>query len=230
MNAPRSAGVRDEAGFTLVELLSAITVGMIVLLATFAVLDRSVSTASEVAMREETLQRGRQAMGLITRQLRSQVCLAQNVPPIVAGDADAVTLYVDLSDGSRAPERRQLIHNPAAATITEVREVGTGAAPNITFTTPATSQLLVDKVARAQGEGVFRYYAFGAAGAAPGVLAELPVPLTAVDRARVVKIGVSFVTLPDRPRPESRFATALRESIFVRSADTARQLGGARCL
>jgi hypothetical protein len=90
--------------------------------------------------------------------------------------------------------------------------------------------VLVTNVQPAVGENVFRYYAFAAAGAAPGELAELPVPLSAADTARVVKIGVSFVTLPDRPVPELRFGTALRESIFVRSADTARQLGGPRCL
>jgi type II secretory pathway pseudopilin PulG len=230
VSAPRSVHVRDEAGFSLPELLAAISIGMIVLLATFGLLDRSIATGNEIAMREETLQRGRQAMELITRQLRSQVCIGQNTPPIVSGDANALTLHVDLSDGSRAPERRRLVHDPVAGTITESREVGSGVVPNVTYTMPATSQVLVTNVQPAVGENVFRYYAFAAAGAAPGELAELPVPLSAADTARVVKIGVSFVTLPDRPVPELRFGTALRESIFVRSADTARQLGGPRCL
>ncbi len=230
MNARGTTCLRDEAGFSLPELLTAISVGMIVLLATFGLLDRSVSTSNEIAMREETLQRGRQAMELITRQLRSQVCLNTSAPPVVSGDANRLTVYVDLSDGSSVPERRQLVYDPAAQTISELREVGTGVAPNVTYTTPATTRVLVTNVQQTAGESVFRYYAFAAAGAAPGELAELPVPLTAADTARVVKIGVSFVTLPDRPRPELRYGTALRESILVRSADTTQQLGGARCV
>jgi len=75
----------DQRGFTLVELLTAISIGMIVLMAAFMVLDRTISASGQIADRSEALQRGRQAMSTITRELRSAVCVG-NTFPIIAGD------------------------------------------------------------------------------------------------------------------------------------------------
>ena len=52
-------------------------------------LDRSFTASGQIADRQDALQRGRQAMELMTRQLRSQVCVR---PPATAdrrhGDPD----------------------------------------------------------------------------------------------------------------------------------------------
>ena len=97
------ARLRDERGFTLIELLVAMVIGMIVLIAAFMVLDRTISASGQVADRSEALQRGRQAMELITRQLRSQVCVG-TTKPIVSGTDTSVSFYADLSDGSDADQ------------------------------------------------------------------------------------------------------------------------------
>lgn len=164
----------------------------------------------------------------ITRQLRSQVCLDVDTPPIVQGSADELTLYVDLGDGSRPPERRTLRFDRTAQTVTESRWVSTGAPPAISYPTLATSsRVLATGVERDGAESFFRYYAFPATPG--GLFAELVPPLTAATSATVVRIDVSFVTLPDHPRPQARLGTTLKDSIFVRTADTAKQQGGARC-
>jgi len=61
----------DESGFTLPELLTAIVIGMVVLMAAFMLLDRTVASTARVSDRQEAVQRGRLTMELITRQLRS---------------------------------------------------------------------------------------------------------------------------------------------------------------
>lgn len=225
MSGARSRRLADESGFTLVELLTAVVIGMVVVLAAFMLLDRSVASSSQIAMREETLQRGRQAMEQITRQLRSQVCLNVDTLPIVQGSAQELTLYVDLDDGSRPPERRRLRFDPTANTVTESRWESEVTPP--AYPTLETSRVVATGVTLDGAESFFRYYAFPAI---PGdELVELVPPLTAATSATVVRIDVSFVTLPDHPRPQARLGTTLKDSIFVRTADTAKQQGGARC-
>lgn len=232
MRRPRPRPLGDESGFTLVELLAAMSIGMIVLLGCFALLDRSVTASHEITQRQEALQRGSVGLENITRQLRSQVCLGTDVTPIVQGQANELTLYVDLSDGTRPAERRRLVYDPSAQTITQFREVGSGTVPNVTFA-PPVQEILLTRVTAAPGEAVFRYYAFPASLPAPGasgVLTELTAPLSSTDAARVVKVGVGFVSLPEQASMPQRLGTTLHESVFVRSADTNKQQGGPRCL
>ena len=73
-----ATGRSDERGFTAASSCSwPWSIGMIVLLGAFMLLDRSFSASGQVADRADALQRGRQAMELMTRQLRSQVCLGK---------------------------------------------------------------------------------------------------------------------------------------------------------
>ena len=66
---------KNQAGFALTELVVAMTVGLIVLMAAFLLLDRAHSASNEISDRQDAVQRGRQAMENLTRQIRSQVCL-----------------------------------------------------------------------------------------------------------------------------------------------------------
>ena len=62
-------------------------------------------------------------MDLITRQLRSQVCVG-NTPPMVTATDTTASFYADLSDGTGAIRRRTLTYNTATDTITESVVVG----------------------------------------------------------------------------------------------------------
>jgi hypothetical protein len=64
-----------DDGFTVAELLVAMAVGMIVLLASALTLDNTLSATATVQRRVDANQRGRAAMDDIVRELRSQVCL-----------------------------------------------------------------------------------------------------------------------------------------------------------
>ena len=114
----------DERGFTIIELMVAMSVGMVVLLAAFMLLDRSFTASGQIADRQEALQRGRQAMELITRQLRSQVCVvvppATTFSPPVVGGQDNVTFYGSLSESSQSvTSERSPSTRPDAGSITQ---------------------------------------------------------------------------------------------------------------
>ena len=55
----------DQSGFTLTELLIAISIGLVLLFAAFTLLDRASSASQEIIDRQDAVQRGRQAMELI---------------------------------------------------------------------------------------------------------------------------------------------------------------------
>src|SRR4051794_32153386 len=71
---PVSRFAADD-GFSLPELLTAMAIGVVVLLATAMTLDHAISATATVQRRVDANQRGRAAMDDIVRQLRSPVCL-----------------------------------------------------------------------------------------------------------------------------------------------------------
>ena len=234
---PHAGRRSGEGGYTLIEILIGMTVGLFVIMASWAVLDRATVASHEIADRQEAVQRGRQAMELITRQLRSQVCLGESAEPISFGDGDTITFYADLSDGSQNVARRTIAFEAPQDQPALIREEvypGFGTYPELTFqATPETSRALIEGVARAQSGGVdqpaFRYYAFQP-GSPTGDLEELATPLSATDASRTVMVRIAFVSLPDRTRPRDMDATTLQDDVYVRLADPTRPLEGPRCL
>ena len=77
-----SARLRREDGHTLPELLTALMMATVILLATFALLDHVLNRTAETQARVEATQKGRQAMDTMTRAIRSSVCLSATTPAI----------------------------------------------------------------------------------------------------------------------------------------------------
>ena len=122
----------DESGFTLPELLTSMVIGMVVLLAAFMLLDRAVSTSSEVSDRQDSAQRGRLAMEVVSRELRSQVCLGDG-QPITAGNDTSVTFYANLSSNADSADKRTLRYVAAEKRLYEDIYTGSGTFPTLTF-------------------------------------------------------------------------------------------------
>ena len=104
----------DQSGFSLTELLTAMSIGMVLLIAAFTLLDRATTVSASITDRTEAVQRGRTAMERVTRQLRSQVCPTTTGSSLTTADANTLTLYVDMTGGSSAPERRTITYDPTA--------------------------------------------------------------------------------------------------------------------
>jgi type II secretory pathway pseudopilin PulG len=228
----------EQSGMTLVELTVGMAIGLVVTFASLTVLQRAERASSEIVDRQDAIQRGRQAMELMTRQMRSQVCLGESAEPITYGDATTLSFYADLSDGSQNVAKRTLTYvAPVGTTPGKIREdvyTGTGSYPNLTFPgTPTTSRVLLSGakqvVSGATTEPVFRYYAFQP-GSPTGDLLELAVPLSAADASRTVMVRTKFVSMPERPNPRDFDATTLQNDVYVRLADPTRPVEGPRCI
>lgn len=242
-----------EGGFTVTELLMAISIGTIVLTAALTVLDRSMVLSNQVVDRSDALQRGRQTMELLTRELRSQVCLGTAAEPITEGKQYSVAFYADLTDGSdpNKIEKRKLAWHPTATTatstdpafekntFTEQRYTATGAYPDLVFPATATKTRVIGSPAKPIKDGtvdrpMFRYWAFKS-GTTTGELQEIPLAnstatLATTDVAKVVMIQVGFVSQTTRTTPKDTEATTLDNQVYVRSADPMQPEDGARCL
>jgi prepilin-type N-terminal cleavage/methylation domain-containing protein len=226
----------DEAGFTLPELLTAMTVGLIVLLAAAMLLDSSVSTSNEIADRQDAVQRGRLAMETVTRELRSQVCL-KDARPVTYGDQQKVAFYANLSDDPDTADLRTIRYEPADKGLYEDVYQGAGPFPDLVFPASPTSTRQILRAVVPVKDGavtrpMFRYYRYRLGGA-PGELEELTSPLTTADAQRVVVIKAAFVALPERTEARAdadKDATTFETDVYVRLADPTKPAEGPRCL
>jgi prepilin-type N-terminal cleavage/methylation domain-containing protein len=232
----------DERGFTLVELLAALSIGTIVMMAAFYTLDRAGQVQREAADRADALQRGRISLELVTRQLRSQVCLGTATEPITDGRATSVEFYADLTDGSDANkiEKRRISYDADKKTLVEYRYTASGTYPDLVFSsTPATTRVIgsgiVPQKVGTVNQPIFTYYAWEDA-ATPGAMTQLTAtdstPLSLTDVGRTIMVKVAFVAQPIRYKttPKDRDSATLENQAYVRSADPMKPKEGAKCL
>jgi len=228
----------DQRGFTLVELLTAISIGMIVLMAAFMVLDRTISASSQIADRSEALQRGRQAMSTITRELRSAVCVGTTVP-IVAGTDNTVTFYADLTDDgptiANPIKQRQLSWSSTTNTITETVTPSAGTYPSLTFTGTATSTPLLTNVQQILDppsntpRAIFSFWGYQT-GTTNGTLVKLGTPLSSTDLGRVALVKVGFRSFAARPLSNDKNSTVLENDVYTRTAVPTELQGTPECI
>src|SRR4051794_29149527 len=227
----------DQRGFTLVELITAISIGMVIILAAFVVLDRTISASSQIADRSDALQQGRQAMSTITRELRSAVCVG-NTFPIVAGTDSSVTFTADLTDGvsvTNPIKQRQISWNSTTGAMTETVTPSTGTYPTLMFTGTTTSVQLLYKVNQILDQpgnvprAIFRFYGYRA-NTTDGTLDQLTAPLSATDLGRVALIKVGFRSFAARPITNDKNSTVLEEDIYTRSAVPTQLQGAPECI
>jgi type II secretory pathway pseudopilin PulG len=209
---------RDESGFTLPEMLVAIPIGIIVLLATFFTLDSSVVLTGKVTDRIDRTQRSRVAMEDITRKLRSQVCPTVGQSALINADDYSVRFYSFLRTRPFVPDIREIAWDTNTNSILERVWAGNGAAPNTTWAvTPTTRTVLSDvKPTFVTGNAgprgaVFKYYSGG--GATP-----LTTPLSSTNLGATSRIGISFMTYA-QSRNLTGPAATMQNDVFVRTAD-----------
>jgi prepilin-type N-terminal cleavage/methylation domain-containing protein len=214
--------LRDEQGFTLHELLTAIAMSTIILLGAFGLLDTVMQRTGETQARVDATQRARQALDVMTRQLRSQVCLG-TAPAVADASPNSVTFYTDMSDGSAALrnriEKRVLTYDPATRRILEAIYPPTGTDPITYPAAPAMTRELARNVVP-EKTSMFRYFAFteGTTTTAPEATVELTNPPEA-DRQRLVKIEIAFEVKGGRSGELERGGITLRDDVYVRAAD-----------
>jgi prepilin-type N-terminal cleavage/methylation domain-containing protein len=221
----------ESRGFTLTELVVAMALGMIILLAAFTVIDRSFLGNKAVADREDALQRGRNALELMTRQLRSQVCVQTSpaVMPITNGADQTITFYTYLGDPSTttAAQRDPTTNQPypeqhtisyASNKITESDSKVTSFTP-LTVASPYKTSTLATNVILPNNK-LFQYYGETASGAVSTT--PLTTALSTADKANVVEVAVAFKVLPSGiavTDTGNKQATTFQNYVFWRAVD-----------
>jgi hypothetical protein len=229
MERPR---ISDERGFSLTEHLVAMFIGMIVLMAAFMLLDRTFTASGQIADRSDALQRGRNAMEQITRELRSQVCLGTTAP-VVSGSDLSVTFYADLSDGSTPIKKRTLTYDATADTITDSAITGAGTYPALTFNGTVVNNLLLNKVEQimdgSTARPVFRYWGYKL-NTTIGELEKLATPLSAASLKRVAVIEVGFRSFAARPVMNDKDSATIQDNVYLRNITATDFQNGPSCL
>jgi prepilin-type N-terminal cleavage/methylation domain-containing protein len=216
----------DARGFTLMELVMAMAIGMIVLLAAFLLIDRAFIGNKTISDREDALQRGRNTLEQVTRQLRSQVCV-NNTNPITSGQDNSMTFYTYMKDptsgGSQNPEQHTLSFS--GSTLTETDYTLTGTNPIAVSSTPYRTAKLTNAAQvvdpnTSQNIPIFQYYKFDpTATSGTGAYVKLTTPLSSSDQGLVAKITVSFVVRPTGISATDPRSTTFQDDVYWRSAD-----------
>jgi prepilin-type N-terminal cleavage/methylation domain-containing protein len=237
--------LRAQDGFTLPELLTAISISTIVLLGAFGLLDVVLKRTGETRARVETAQVARETLETMTQQLRSEVCPTTATPAIAAASGNSVTFYTDLSDGTAAlkdrVQKRVIAYDPVTRRLTQSIYLPTGVGsaatpPGPTFlATPSSVRRLAanvypDPASQATSSGtqsIFRFFAYAPGTAATGTTAataatpslELTAPSTTTDLARIARIQIAFVVKSPSTAMGDRGAITLHDQVLVRSAN-----------
>jgi hypothetical protein len=231
--------IRSESGQTLPELMMATVIGLVVVFAAFMMLESSVTQGNRIGQREDASQRGRLAMELITRELRSQVCVTASQPSITNGTNTSVSFTDDLSGNVNPPMLRTITYVPPPVTtptgpgkIVEQQFPGDVMPPSTQFpTTPTRTVTLLDRVVPIPGVPVFQYFAF-AGGATPGVSSTpLTTPLSDTDQGQAVDIRVSVLVRgsgSSNGNPNA-YGSSFQNDVYTRVADPTTPALGTNC-
>ncbi len=212
------ARLSDEDGFTLVELLAAMVVGIIVMFAIFGLLDTAVRLQAKSVDRIETTDRGRVGIDQISQGFASRICIGDE-PSLVAASDTSVEFYASLAAENstvRLPVQRRRLTVTGSAIREEVwmhsPPLSSPNLPPAAATTPTRTRMIVSGVSTVGTAPTFRYYARDGVTGRPTVL--LTAPLSATDRRRAAMIDVSFTAQGKR----DDVSTVYGNQILTRSA------------
>jgi type II secretory pathway pseudopilin PulG len=167
-----------EDGFTLVELLVAMTAGLVVLAGVVTVISVALQQTTYTFTRVDATERARTMLAHVGDELHS-ACLVNGVTPIQGGAqgsqvSDANNLVFVSQYGTSAnptPVEHKITYNATAGTLTEYTYAVTGSDPTkwVFASTPtnANGRLLLNHVAQIRTTGstpttlpVFQYFAY----------------------------------------------------------------------
>lgn len=217
--------LRQQHGFTLVELLAVMLIGGIVLAGVASLMQVVLRQSTAIIGRTDASQRGRLVMDQMTRDLRSQVCIdlgqPSAKPALVAADRNSVTFHADLSDGTRTPVKRQISYEAANLRIVQRDYPATsllGAVPTVFSGTPQERTLL-QNVTAPGGVGdffSFRKYTGSGLYATDTVVVPGATALNGADLASVARITVAMDVRPGNA-DNGKIVTQLQDSVLVRN-------------
>jgi type II secretory pathway pseudopilin PulG len=232
--------LREEGGFTLMEVLVAATVGFVVIAATLGLLESTVRLNTGVMAKTDAMQRGRIAMDTLTQQLRSQVCLDWNHSAILEGATEnTVTFYGDFSADGKKPVKRQIVFDQAKHEIRSLSYTTTSTAtppPWDSYSSSASGTQTILENAWVQYDDVkkqdvpfLKYYAYQTTDGVLRADQELAPPLDAAKAARVARVDIAFLARPTGAK-DSKRAVNISDQVMARHADPNKSIPDPNCI
>ena len=219
-----TAQLRSERGFTLIEVMVALMIGVIVSGATLAIVIVSVHLGSNYTDRVDANQQGRLAMEKITQALNSS-CVTPNQAPILVGSTGtSMSFYSGQNDhpGAIPDEITISLASPQPVPLLMSTQTLTGSAPTWTATsTPPSIYTLAPSVVQSVSAGatlpVFQYYGYGSG----GTIATVPFTvgtggLTAAQAAATAKVTIGYQVLPTDNQSANGRAVDFSDAVVFR--------------
>jgi prepilin-type N-terminal cleavage/methylation domain-containing protein len=187
--------MRDQRGFTIIELLVSMAAGTIVAATIVMITTVALHNQDRIARRVDANQRGRPVMTRMIQELHS-ACVAPRITPVLAGSTGTSMSFLSKSGSAVSPTPDKHVITLSGTTLSEsVFAATSGTAPGpwiFSGTASSTRQLLTNVTAPAGA--MFRYYAF-----VNGQLSTTPLPatpLSGTNAALTSIVSISFASSP----------------------------------
>ncbi len=210
---------RSESGFTLIELMVALVLGLIVSTATLAIVITSVHLSSNYNDRVDANQQGRVAMLKITQALNSS-CVASAVAPILsASDGNDVWFYSLLGDSPILnPNKVEISLTGGGSLVMTTYPYVSGSAPNWVFSSTASSTFTLLQYAQAiPSTPVFQYFGYGSGGAL-STTAYGTSPNLGTNAATTAEVKINFVANPSDDWTALNRSASFSDAVVLRLA------------
>ncbi len=207
----------DESGTTLIELMVALTAGLVVFGAIVALLLMTIRQSGRVTSHVEANQRARTTMTKIINELHS-ACFFPTVIPVREGSTGTLLVFWHKSGAEVAPTPvKSEIELTGGGELVQRNYEPTGGGGN-EWTFPATkspNEPLMKSVGPMEGStSIFSYYTYS-----NGKIASTPLatPLTETSAGSAVQVNVAFEAAPEPPISEDQnSATGISDSVLLR--------------
>jgi Tfp pilus assembly protein PilW len=201
---------------TLVELLVAMSAGVVVMVGITLAMIVTMRETSRVTSHVEANQQARIAMTKILAELHS-ACLAPQIAPIYP-ESSATTLNFIHQSGSAVapvPVKSKIVLTEGMLKEFDYR-YKSGLAPNYVFeeAAPESTEILLENASQIGTTPIFRYYTYS-----NGTISSTPltVPLDTSRAATTVQVNVAFNSVPEKVvSKDSSAPTAIQDSALLR--------------
>jgi Tfp pilus assembly protein PilW len=207
--------IRDERGMTLVELMVATATGVVVMGGITLAMIVTMRETSRVAGHVEADQQARQAMTKLLGELHS-ACVAPQIAPIYPESTGSAMTFIHQSGSAVAPVPVKTRVSLVGGNLVEndfAYEKGT--APNWTFKTTSTSEILTYGIEPMGTTPLFRYYSY-----ANGAISTTPLssaPELGENAARTVQVSIAFNANPaNAVSNDASSQTGIQDSALLR--------------
>lgn len=209
---------RDERGFTLVEMLVSMTMGLLVLGATFATLSVSRTQSARIIDRVSADQRSRTTLETLLQELHSS-CVSIAEAPIREGSTATMIKFLSRF-GSEAAFSTVSLHEVSLSgskLIDKIYTSNTNAtSADWRFTSPPVSTTLLAGVSQSEGgtAPVFQYFKYTPQGKLSST--PLTVPLNEADANAAAQVNVRFATAPESGSTRPGRAVDVSDGVSLR--------------